>query len=169
MLAFRVFFALLFTGTLSPELLAELGLQKKQAAAPAAPTVPRIEPTDGALQLIGILQRDARILDFFMEDISPYTDEQVGTAAREIHEKTREVLTRHLHPVPVMDAVEGTPVDAAGLGASAVKFVGNLPATGSPRAGLLRHKGWKSTQPNLPKLNSRSDLEILAPVEIEVE
>jgi hypothetical protein len=115
-----------------------------------------------------MLQRDGRILDFFMEDISPYSDDQVGAAARDIHEKTREILIRHFAPAPVIDAVEGStagPVKGAGM----VKYVGNVPASGQPGAGVLRHRGWKATMTNLPTLASKQDLTILAPAEIELE
>ncbi|HWD98822.1 MAG TPA: DUF2760 domain-containing protein [Bryobacteraceae bacterium] len=171
LLAFRAFFALLFSGQLSAELLADLGLTTKAAAAPPPkpkPATPEIKPADGALQLLGILQRDARILDFFMEDIAPYSDDQVGSAARDVHEKTREVLVRHFSPAPVIDAVEGStanPPDNPAL----VKYVGNVPASGKPSGGLLRHRGWRATAVTLPSLNSRQDLAVLAPAEIEVE
>jgi len=171
-LAFRAFFALLFNGKLPEDLLAELGLTAKTAPKPAAPpkpVAPEFKPADGALQLLGILQREARILDFFMEDIAPYTDEQVGGAAREVHEKTRETLIRHFAPAPVIDAVEGSVANPPDANPATVKYVGNVPASGKPPAGLLRHKGWKATAVLLPSLNTRQDLAVLAPAEIEVE
>jgi hypothetical protein len=171
-LAFRAFFALLFNGKLPEDLLAELGLTAKTApkpAAPVKPVAPEFKPADGALQLLGILQRDARMLDFFLEDIAPYTDEQVGGAAREVHEKTRETLIRHFAPAPVIDAVEGSVTNPADANPATVKYVGNVPASGKPPAGLLRHKGWKATAVSLPSLNTRQDLAVLAPAEIEVE
>lgn len=168
-LAFRAFFALLFSGTLSPELLTELNLAPKVPPAPVAPPKPEIKPEDGALQLLGILQRDARILDFFMEDIGPYTDEQVGAAARDVHSRTHEVLVRHFAPVPVIDAVEGSVSNPADSSPATVKYIGNVPASGKPGAGVLRHKGWRATATALPKLTSRQDLAVLAPAEIEVE
>lgn len=164
--AFRAFFALLFNGVLPPDLLAELGLMPK--AAPAPPKA-EIKAEDGALQLLGILQRDARILDFFMEDIGPFTDEQVGAAAREVHTHTREILVRHFAPAPVIDAVEGSVANPVDGNPALVKYIGNVPASGKPPAGLLRHKGWRATAVALPKLNSRHDLAVLAPAEIEVE
>ena len=172
LLAFRAFFALLFSGRLSEELLAELGLTAKTAPkpqAPARPVAPEFKPSDGALQLLGILQRDARILDFFMEDIAPYTDEQVGGAARDVHQKTRETLIRHFAPAPVIDAVEGSVANPPDANPALVKYVGNVPASGKPPAGVLRHKGWKATAVSLPALNTRQDLAVLAPAEIEVE
>src|ERR1017187_8335490 len=69
-LAFRCFFNLLFGGALSSAVLAELGLVKR-AAAPAARTAATAAvrtPADGALQILGILQRDSRLVDFFIED-----------------------------------------------------------------------------------------------------
>jgi hypothetical protein len=169
-LAFRAFFALLFTGKLPPDLMPA----PPRATAPAPKTAqppkpPEFQPADGALQLLGMLQREGRILDFFMEDIEPYSDEQVGGAAREVQAKTREFLTRHFAPAPVIDAVEGTSVNGAELDAARVKYIGNVPATGKPTGGLLRHRGWRATAISLPQLNTRQDLAVLAPAEIEVE
>jgi hypothetical protein len=171
LLAFRAFFALLFGGKLPADLVAELGLTVKSTAPPKPPKppAPEIKPADGALQLLGILQRDARILDFFMEDIAPYTDDQVAAAARDVHERTREALIRHFAPAPVIDAVEGSVANPPDGNPALVKYVGNVPATGKPPAGVLRHRGWRATSVSLPALNSRQDLAVLAPAEIEVE
>lgn len=169
LLAFRAFFALLFSGKLPADLVSELGLAAKTAPPPPKPPPPEVKPADGALQLLGILQRDARILDFFMEDISPYTDEQVGAAARDVQLKSREVLTRCFAPVPVIDAVEGSVANPPEGNPALVKYVGNVPATGKPGPGVLRHRGWRATATSLPALNSRKDLAVLAPAEIEVE
>jgi hypothetical protein len=172
LLAFRAFFALLFGGKLPEDLVAELGLMAKAAPkpqAPAKPPPPEVKPADGALQLLAILQRDARLLDFFMEDIGPYSDDQVGAAARDVHERTHETLIRHFAPAPVIDAVEGSIANPPDGNPALVKYVGNVPASGKPPAGLLRHRGWKATAVALPVLNSRQDLAVLAPAEIEVE
>ncbi len=95
-LAFRCFFAILFGDGLNPELMEQLGVEKKQPPAPPPPPAPVVKVSDGALQLLGILQRDGRLLDFFMEDISPYSDEQVGSAARGMHGPCREALNRYV-------------------------------------------------------------------------
>ena len=169
LLAFRAFFALLFSGKLPDDMLGELGLVVKPAPVPPAPPKPEIKPEDGALQLLGMLQRDARLLDFFMEDIAPYSDDQVGAAARDVHTHTRDILIRNFAPAPVIDAVEGSVANAPDGGSALVKYIGNVPASGKPPAGVLRHKGWRATAIALPKLNSRQDLAVLAPAEIEVE
>lgn len=163
-LAFRAFFALLFSGKLPEDML-----PAPPKPAPPPPPKPEVKPEDGALQLLGILQRDARILDFFMEDISPYSDDQVGAAARDVHTRTRDVLVRHFAPAPVIDAVEGSVANPPDGNAALVKYIGNVPANGKPGAGVLRHKGWRATAAALPKLNTRHDLAVLAPAEIEVE
>jgi len=167
-LAFKAFFALLFSGALPADVVSELGLILKSDIPKPPPPKPEVKPEDGALQILGILQRDARILDFFMEDIAPYSDDQVGAAARDIHTHTREILIRHFAPVPVIDAVEGTSVKPDGNPAN-VKFIGNVPASGKATGGVLRHRGWKAGTASLPKLNTRTDLAVLAPAEIEVE
>jgi hypothetical protein len=172
LLAFRAFFALLFGGKLPDDLVAELGLTSRSAPAskpPPAPPALQIKVSDGALQLLGMLQRDARILDFLMEEITPYSDEQVGAAAREVHDSAREIVIRHFAPVPVVDAMEGSLATPPDGNPALVKYIGNVPASGPPPAGVLRHRGWRATAVTLPLLNSRQDLAVLAPAEIEVE
>jgi hypothetical protein len=104
-----------------------------------------------------------------MEDIAPYSDDQVGAAARDVHTHTREILIRHFAPAPVIDAVEGSVANSPDGNAALGKYIGNVPATGKPPSGVLRHKGWRAAAVSLPKLNSRQDLAVLAPAEIEVE
>jgi len=168
-MAFKAFFGLLFGGALPEDVAAALGLVLKTSIPKPAPPKPEVKPEDGALQLLGILQRESRILDFLMEDFSPYSDEQIGGAARDVQSNAREVLTRHFAPTPVIDAVEGTSVQAPTGGAATAKFIGNVPASGQPAGGILRHKGWRAASTSLPKLAAKGDLTILAPAEIEVE
>lgn len=58
-LAFRSFFNILFGGELSPEVVTELGLAKPQPAAKPAPPPVVAKTSDGALQMLAILQRDS--------------------------------------------------------------------------------------------------------------
>ena len=46
--------------------------------------------------MLSILQRDARLIDFLMEDISGYSDDQVGAAVRSLHEQSRAALARYI-------------------------------------------------------------------------
>lgn len=171
-LAFRSFFDLLFKGVLPDDLVGQLGLVRKpQAPAKVAatkPEAPRATASDGALQILGILQRDARLVDFLMEDIGAYSDEQVGTAVRALHGQCRETLDRYLHLQPVIDGVEGTFAKPPSSEPGLVKFLGNVPA-GTPPGGVLRHRGWRAAGVQLPPLSAGQDVAVLAPAEIEVE
>ena len=175
LLAFRCFFNLLFSGELSSETLSALKLTRRGAAsAPsarpsaAAPMPPPVRSSDGALQMLGILQRDSRLVDFLMEDIAGYSDDQVGAAVRELHDQCRDSIARYITLAPVIDGVEGTYAKAPGQDASLVKFVGNVPAQ-PPPGGTLRHKGWRASKVDLPALASKQDATVIAPAEIEIE
>jgi hypothetical protein len=175
-LAFKCFFGLLFSGELSPDVLAALNLVKRSAAAPAAAKpaapapapAPTVRTADGALQLLAILQRDSRLIDFLQEDIAAYSDDQIGAAVREIHDQSRDAIARYVTLTPVIDGVEGTYAKAPGQDPSLVKFVGNVPAQ-PPAGGTLRHKGWRATKVDLPALPARQDATVIAPAEIEIE
>jgi hypothetical protein len=168
-IAISSFFSILFRGTLPEDAMTPLGLMRRPAAKPqatATPAAPRV--SDGALQMLSILQRDSRLVDFLMEDIASYSDDQVGAAVRGLHDQARESLARYVKLEPVIDGVEGTFTKPAVSDPAAVKFVGNVPA-GKPSGGLLRHKGWRAGKIDLPSLNPRQDSSIIAPAEIEIE
>lgn len=172
-LAFRCFFALLFGGSLGPDLIKDLGLAPKpvkpaKPEKPAAPPPPAFKPSDGALQILGILQRDSRIIDFLMEDISSYEDDQIGAAVRAMHTSAHDALVRYVSLSPVIDGVEGTFTKPASNDPGVIKYLGNVPATGA-NGGTLRHRGWKATSISLPALNPKQDTAVIAPAEIEVE
>lgn len=165
--AFRSFFSILFSGTLPADIAAAFGYIRPPKEKPAPPPA---TPADGAVQILSILQRDARLIDFLMEDISSYADDQVGAAVREMHGQCRAVLARYLTLAPVIDGVEGTfaAAESAG-GPSAVKFLGNVPAGKPPKGGTLRHRGWKAEKVDLPAIAAKQGEQIVAPAEIEIE
>ena len=170
--AFRSFFAILFSDKLPEDIARSYGFVKTSEvkATPAPrPAAPEIKTTDGALQMLSILQRDARLIDFLMEDISAYADDQVGAAVRSLHEQSRAALNRYLALKPVVDGVEHTPTRIETRDPNAVKLLGNVPADGKATQGILRHKGWRVEKVDLPKIASGQNLTILAPAEIEIE
>mgnify|MGYP000196215732 FL=1 len=63
-----------------------------------------------ALQLLGLMQREARFVDFIQEDVAPYTDAEIGAAARVVHEGCRKVLAEHFTIAPVRTEPEGSRV-----------------------------------------------------------
>jgi hypothetical protein len=162
-LAFRSFFAILFGGNLPSDIAQAFGYSKVVTMRPPEPPKPQSGPADGAVQILSILQRDARLIDFMMEDISAYSDEQVGAAVRDVQENARKSMQRYLQLAPVIDGVEGTYTKADG---DAIKLIGNVPASGKAPGGTLRHKGWRAQKVELPTLPPGN---VLAPAEIEVE
>jgi hypothetical protein len=161
-LAFRSFFSILFGGDLPADIAQAFGYTK---AAPARPA-PAPKPADGAVQILSILQRDSRIIDFLMEDVSAYSDEQVGSAVRDVQEQARKSMLRYLQLQPVIDGVEGTYTKTDPADAAAVKLIGKVPASGKAPGGTLRHKGWRAQKIELPAAPPGN---LIAPAEIEVE
>jgi hypothetical protein len=161
LLAFRAFFAILF-GRPLPKEIKPAPAPRPQPPAPAKPNPAH------ALQLLAILQRDSRILDFLMEDIAAFEDDQIGAAVRSLHDQARDSLARYLSLQPVIDGVEGAYTRPATADPAAVKFIGNVPAA-KPEGGTLRHKGWRAAKMDLPALTPGQDASIIAPAEIEIE
>jgi hypothetical protein len=168
--AFRAFFALL-GGKLPPDIAQAYGYAKAvpvktTAPAAAAPPKPSAGPSDGAVQILSILQRDARLVDFLMEDLSGYEDEQIGAAVRDVQSKSRDTLNRYLQLSPVIDSVEGEFIKTEGVSQKSLRLVGKVPPDGKAPGGVLRHKGWKADKVDLPKTEAGA---VLAPAEIEIE
>jgi hypothetical protein len=167
--AFRSFFSILFSGTLPADIAQSFGYSKAapiKVPTPAAPPKPAAGPADGAVQIMAVLQRDSRLVDFLMEDISGASDDQVGAAVREVQSQARESLSRYLRLEPVIDSVEGTFTKAEGLDPVQLKFIGKVPPSGKAPGGVLRHRGWKAAKVDLPQAAPGT---LLAPAELEVE
>lgn len=121
-----------------------------------------------ALHLLSILQRDGRLVDFLQEDIAGATDDQVGAAARVVHEGCRKSLSRYVVLAPVRTEVEGAPVRIlAGFDPAEVRLTGNV--TGQPPfQGRLAHAGWRAVEVKLPTFAAGQDPAVIAPAEVEV-
>ena len=78
------------------------------AAPPAPIPQPQLAPETAALQLLGLLQREARFIDFVQEDVQAYGDAEIGAAARVVHEGCRKVLREHFTFEPVRAEAEGS-------------------------------------------------------------
>lgn len=138
------------------------------AAPVPRPSVLKEASPDAALQLLALLQRDARLIDFVGEDLGGYADAQIGAAARLVHEGCAKVLREHFSLVPVRDEAEGSRVTLpAGFDAAAVRVTGNVVGQ-PPFAGSLRHRGWRVTEVRLPKLAEQHDARVVAPAEVEL-
>jgi hypothetical protein len=170
--AFRCFFSVLSNGEIPAEIAPELvpELTRPEPVFERAPELetPAPESTDRAVQILALLQRDGRLIDFITEDIAPYQDAQIGAAARDVHESCRKAIDHYLTLEPVIASEEGRPVTIEpGFDPAAIKLIGNV--TGHPPLrGLLRHRGWRVARVNLPPLPESDGRSIIAPAEVEV-
>lgn len=150
----------------------DLALQVERAAlAPPPgelppPTPPSAE--DAALQLLSLLQREGRFVDFLEEEITGFSDAEVGAAARVVHEGCRRVLRENFSLAPVRAESEGAPlVVEAGFDASEIRLTGRV-AGSPPFRGRLAHPGWKVTGVHLPQVTGARELHVIAPAEVEL-
>jgi uncharacterized protein DUF2760 len=182
-LAFQCFFLVLFARRLPPGAAALL----PPAATTPPPSVdaeiveppvraekkatPAVEaPVDGlqAVQLLGLFQREGRLLDFLQEDVDGYSDAQIGAAVRDIHRGCKKALAEHLPVEPVLREAENAQVRVdAGFDPSRIRLVGNVVGD-PPFVGALRHHGWRIAKVSLPAPARGTDPTVVAPAEVEL-
>jgi hypothetical protein len=185
-LAFGSFFAILGNAELAADVRrlrnGETFAPAAPAAAPVAPAAPVAKPApapapapaieeaspQSALQLLGLLQRNARLVDFVEEDIAGYADADIGAAARLVHEGCRATLREHFTIRPVRTEAEGSRVTIAeGFDAAAIRLTGNVVGK-APFNGTISHRGWRVEEVKLPKLVKTHDAKVIAPAEVEL-
>ena len=92
--------------------------------------------------MLAILQRDGRLIDFLMEDLTAYDDAQIGAAVRDVHAGSREALQRYFTLEPVLDDEEGRPVTLdRNVDAARVKIVGSVDG--------IRSDSWRPPSPRM--------------------
>lgn len=163
------------------------GVVDREGAAPAAGAIePQVPPTPAeqarpakpplttvnaaaAVQMLSLLQREGRLVDFLQEDLSAYDDAQIGAAVRNVHAGCKQTLSEYVSLEPILDEREGNQVTVpAGFDANAIRLIGNVVGD-PPFKGVLRHRGWRVVSIDLPKQLQRPDGEsIVAAAEIEV-
>ncbi|RJF96463.1 DUF2760 domain-containing protein [Noviherbaspirillum cavernae] len=177
-LAFGAFFGTLSSGEFAAGVER---LRRAEEAPPAAssqapaPVPPQAPPSvlkeaspDAALQLLGLLQRDGRLIDFTQENLTSYSDADIGAAARLVHDGCRKVLQEHFSIAPVRQESEGSRITLNdGFDAAAIRLTGNV-AGKPPFHGSISHRGWRVTEVRLPKLVESHDASVLAPAEVEL-
>ncbi len=118
-------------------------------------------------QLLGLLQREGRLLDFLQEDLDAYEDAQIGAAVREVHRGCKQALHDLLGLKPVLDAPEGSEVEIdEEFDPVRIRLVGNVQGN-PPFHGVIRHCGWRYTRMRLPEWTGGAT-DILAPAEVEI-
>lgn len=170
-IAFRAFFRILaYPGYAARVDGLRLGadLESPPTAAPAPTPVPAVHYNDAALQLLALLQRDARLIDFTQENLTRYSDADIGGAARVVHEGCCKVLREHFTIVPVRQEAEGGRIILNdGFDARAIRLTGNVVGK-APFQGRLSHRGWRAIDVRLPKLAESHDATVLAQAEVEL-
>ena len=134
----------------------------------AAPNAPTKKAPDAAFQILFLLQKEGRLLDFLSEDLSEIDDAALGGAIRPIHESLKKILDDRLVVEPVLPNVEG---DEVSLGETVdpdrIKLTGNVSPKG-PYKGVLVHRGWKLKECKLPELVSGWTSDVIVPAEVEI-
>lgn len=158
-LAFKAFFRCLKQSPTS-EQIAQLLSSEPTAALPApAPA------GSSAAQLLAVLQKEGRFIDFLQEDLSSFADAQVGSVARSVQKGCRQALQQYLTLEPVLPQKEGETVTVEeGFDPHHIALVGKVEGA-PPFTGVLRHHGWRLQQDQLPPLGSAN---ILLPAEVEL-
>jgi hypothetical protein len=135
-----------------------------------ADLVAQVPTRSDALTLLATLQRDARLIDFLMEDLAGYEDAHIGAAARDVHRACAAALERMFELRPLRYQEEGARVEiVAGYDPVQVTLTGNV--TGQlPLRGILVHHGWQAMQCELPAWSGQEEsARVIAPAEIEVQ
>lgn len=130
----------------------------------------QIELSDQShLRLLHYLQHHGRLIDFLKEDISPYTDAQVGAAVRKIHRDCAQVIEDLVTIRPLKDEVEGSIIQVSkGYDPEEIKVVGKVKGE-PPFSGTLTHRGWKAQKRSLPKKSSEQIHDVICPAEVEIK
>ena len=103
------------------------------------------------VQFLSLLQEKGRFLDFIMDDVSKFQDQQVGAAARVVHSGCSQVMKEFFEILPVRTESEGSEVTLTEDEPSEFhRLLGQVGAP--PWQGRLVHKGWKTEKVNLPEL-----------------
>lgn len=143
---------------------------------PATAAVPKVHLTkqlksanpDAALQLLSLLQQEARFIDFVQEELTGFSDAEVGAAARVVHEGGQKVLKEYFSLEAVRDEQEESRITMPeGFDATTVRLTGNVVGQ-APFTGILVHRGWKASEVKLPKLAEGHDAHIVAAAEVEL-
>lgn len=175
--AFRVFFKALFDAQIANDVEQVLSGTPRIPVAPTPAPVPAVskpaEPLkpvqNPAVTLLAALQREARLIDFLLEDIQPYTNEQIGAAVRDIHRDSAKLLKRQFGITAIVPEEEGAATSVpAGFDAGRYRLTGKVTGDG-PFQGTLRHHGWEATHCELPTYTGSAQAALtIAPAEVEL-
>ncbi|MCB1858481.1 MAG: DUF2760 domain-containing protein [Gammaproteobacteria bacterium] len=142
--------------------------EAQRTHAPAPPQSLKQTTPESALQLLALLQQEARFIDFIQEDLAGFTDADIGAAARVVHGGGQRVLASYFSLIPVRQEQEQSRIRiSAGFNPTEVRLTGNVVGD-PPFNGTLMHRGWRAAEVKLPQLAPGHDVHILAPAEVEL-
>lgn len=127
-----------------------------------------IDTNQGALQLLSLLQQEGRFIDFLQEDVTHFSDEEVGAASRVIHQGCKKTLNQiaSLSPICELEEESSLTLDKD-YDKDAYLLTGQV--TGEPPfTGTLVHAGWKADKFEMPKLTHTNKNNIIAKAEVEL-
>ncbi len=171
-IAFKAFHAALFNKEMAAQIEQLLAGKPVDAVAKVEqaalqPSAPVQQPParDPAVTLLATLQREARLVDLIQEDLSQYSDAQVGAAARPCLQQCSGVLNRLFDLKPLVVAAEGETVDV-GANASPMRY--QWVGEGTAEKGKLIHHGWQATKVELPKWAGEVvDANVITPAQVQ--
>lgn len=166
-LAFRCFFRIL-TGKPLPDEALPITVKEQPPLLPEPTIETQAAKDTPAVQLLALLQKEGRLIDFLQEDIDSYSDAQVGSAVRNIHQSCRQVLKEHVGLEPVLPGAEESRVSIeSGFDPSRIRLIGNVMGE-PPFSGVLKHHGWRATAISLSSPPANHDPSVIFPAEVEL-
>jgi hypothetical protein len=107
-------------------------------------------------------------VDFLQQEVTGFSDEDIGAAARVVHGGCRKVLRQYFELESASPQAEGEAVTLpAGFDAQRFRLTGNV-AGQPPFRGTLKHHGWVAREIRMPVLNEALDPRVIAPAEVEL-
>ena len=130
-----------------------------------APSSEMSEFTAGAIFSLNLLQREGRLIDFIQEDISSFSDAQVGAAVRQIHAQSAETIEKYFKLRAISEVGEGSEMEVPeDFDPSKVRLTGAVEQ--GAKSGVVRHKGWISSEQALPQQVGTRNRCVVCPAEL---
>ena len=123
---------------------------------------------NGPAILLSLLQREGRLIDFMMEEIKDFDDDQIGAAIRPVHSGCQKVFKEYVKLASIKKGQEGDTVTVKeGFDPSKIRLTGKVKGN-PPFKGTLQHHGWIIEELKLPERPESHKAEVITPAEVEI-
>lgn len=123
------------------------------------------------VNLLSLLQEKGRLLDFLMDEVTFYTDAQIGAAGRVVHQGCSKVIREFFNISPLHDDDEGTLIKLAKEDSLEAYRILGKNAEEAPFEAKILHRGWGTDKVNLPRRSSPpahiDGKVVISPIEVE--